>query len=174
MHVVVHDIVIHTQLRGLLLQTLQASSVTVRDAVVTVRDAEMPPSTRPPRFLPQFLRVDADNVELNRVRYEQPNGMVIEAGRLQGRGTMTARTLRIRDGRVVDGRIDEQQFDASGDADACAPVRPFGMEANGTGHLRMSNGVVLALDGKAEGRFRSAGIRGTAACNRSALRPRRC
>jgi len=33
-HVVVHGIVIETQLRGLLLQTIKASSVTVRDATV--------------------------------------------------------------------------------------------------------------------------------------------
>src|SRR5688572_27777550 len=104
LHVVVHDIVIHTRLRGLLLQTLQASSVTARDAVVTLRDAEMPPSTRPPRFLPKFLRVAVDNVVLTRVRYEHTTGMVIEASRVQGRGTITSRTLRIRDGRVVDGR----------------------------------------------------------------------
>lgn len=149
-HIVVHDIVIHTQLRGLLLQTLQASSVTVRDAVVTLRDAEMPPSTRPPRFLPQFLRIDADNVVLNHVRYEHTNGMVIEAGRAEGRGTITARTLRLRNGRVVDGRIDAQPFEASGDLTLRAG-RPFGMEANTTGQLLMSNGVVLALDGKAKG-----------------------
>src|SRR5262245_53904036 len=49
-HVVVHDIVIDTQLRGLLLQTLQASSLTARDAVVTLRDVQIPPSTKPPRF----------------------------------------------------------------------------------------------------------------------------
>ena len=36
-HIVVHEIVIQTQLRGLLLQTLQASSVTARDAVVKLR-----------------------------------------------------------------------------------------------------------------------------------------
>src|SRR5499426_2610313 len=34
-HVVVHDVVIETELRGLLIQTLQASSITARDAVVT-------------------------------------------------------------------------------------------------------------------------------------------
>src|SRR5678815_2678283 len=73
-HIVVHDIVIQTQLRGLLLQTLKASSVTARDAVVTLRDTEVPPSTRPPRFLPAFLRVDADNVVLTHLRYEHTNG----------------------------------------------------------------------------------------------------
>ncbi|HEX4973870.1 MAG TPA: hypothetical protein VFV69_22700, partial [Steroidobacteraceae bacterium] len=60
-HIVVHDIVIETQLRGLLIQTLQASSVTARDALVQLRDADTPPPTKPPRFLPQFLRVSADN-----------------------------------------------------------------------------------------------------------------
>src|SRR5688572_11526450 len=150
-HLVVHDIVVHTQLRGLLWQTLQASSVTVRDAVATMRDAEMPPSTRPPRFLPQFLRVDAGNVELTRVRYEQTNGMVIEGNRAQGRVTVTARTLLVRDGRI-DGHIDAQQFDAIGGLTLRAG-KPFGMEANATGHLRMSSGVVLALDGTAKGDF---------------------
>jgi translocation and assembly module TamB len=151
-HIVVHDIVIQTQLRGLLLQTLQASSVTARDAVVNLRDTVMPPSTRPPRFLPQFLRINADSVVLNHVRYEHTNGMVIEASRAEGRATITARTLRLRDGRVVDGRIDALPLDASGSLTLRAG-RPFGMEASGSGHLRMSNGVVLALDGNAKGNF---------------------
>jgi translocation and assembly module TamB len=151
-HIVVHDIVVQTQLRGLLLQTLQASSVTARDAVVTLRDAVMPPSTRPPRFLPQFLRIDAEQVVLNHVRYEHTNGMVIEASRAAGRATITSRTLRIRDGRIVEGRIDALPLDASGTLTLHAG-RPFGMEASGTGHLRMSTGVVLALDGNAKGDF---------------------
>ncbi len=150
-HIVVHDIVIEPQLRGLLLQTLKASSVTARDAVVTLRDADMPPSTKPPRFVPQFLRVDADNVVLTRVRYVQPNGTVIEAGRAQGRGTITARTLRIRDGRIVDGRINDLPVDATGTLTLHA-ARPMGMEGTATGHLQMS-GVVLALDGTAKGTF---------------------
>src|SRR5690606_11297461 len=108
-HVLVHDIVIDTQLRGLLLQTLQASSVTARDAVVTLREAEMPPSTRRPHFLPRFLRVDAGNVELTRVRYEHTNGTTIEAERVLGRVTITARTLRVRNARV-----EAERFDATG------------------------------------------------------------
>lgn len=149
-HVVVHDIVIETQLRGLFLQTLKASSVTVRDAVVTLRDAEMPPSTRPPRFLPPFLRVDADNVVLNHVRYEHTNGMVIEAARAQGLATVTARTLRVLQGRVIEGRLDALPLDAAGDFTLRAG-KPMRMEANGNGHLRMTDGVVLTVDGKVTG-----------------------
>jgi translocation and assembly module TamB len=147
-HVVVHDIVIHTQLRGLFVQTLQASSVTARDAVVVLRDAKMPPSTRPPRFLPPWLRVDARNAELTRVRYEHTNGTVIAANRaMGGRITMTTRTLRVREGNV-----EAEDFGAKGELTLRAG-KPFGMQANGSGHLRMNNGVVLALDGKADGDF---------------------
>jgi translocation and assembly module TamB len=154
-HIVVHDIVINTQLRGLLVQTLQASSVTARDAVVTLRDADMPPSTKPPRFLPQFLRVDARNIELTRVRYEHTNGTVVEANRIAGsRVTMTARTLRVRDGNV-----EAEDFGAKG-ALTLRAGKPFGMKANGSGHLRMSNGVVVALDGKADGDFERLEIAG--------------
>jgi translocation and assembly module TamB len=149
-HVVAQDIVIHTQLRGLLLQTLQASSVTVGDAAATLRDVEMPPSTKPPRFLPQFLRVDAKQVDIAHARYQQPNGMVIEANGAQGRVTMTARTLRVREGRVAGGRIDAQQVDATGELILRAG-RPVGMEAKAKGQLRMTNGVVLTLDGHVKG-----------------------
>ena len=138
------------------MQTLQASSVTARDAVVTLRDAEMPPSTRPPRFLPQFLRVDVRNVELTRVRYVHTNGTVVEANRALGsRVTMTARTLRVGDvqcrGRATSERKAELTLRAG---------KPFGMKANGSGHLRMSNGVVVALDGKADGDFERLEIAG--------------
>ena len=150
-HIVARDIVIETQLRGLLLQTLQASSVTARDAVVTLHDVQMPPTTKPPRFLPRFLRVDADNIDLVHVRYEHTSGMVIEGNHVQGRITMTARTLRVRDGRV-DGRIDAQQFDAKGDLELRAG-KPFRMETNATAHMQMGNGVVLALDATAKGDF---------------------
>ncbi|HKR37249.1 MAG TPA: translocation/assembly module TamB domain-containing protein [Steroidobacteraceae bacterium] len=151
-HVVVHDIVIHTELRGLLLQTLQASSVTAHDAVVVLHDAEMPPSTRPPRFLPQFLRVDARKVEITRVRYEHTNGTVVDAKRAAaGRVTITARTLQVRDGHA-DGQFGDEQFDAAGGLTLRAG-KPFGMSANARGHLQMSNGVTLALGGKADGNF---------------------
>jgi translocation and assembly module TamB len=151
-HVVVHDIVIQTELRGLLLQTLQASSVTARDAVVTLREGETPPSTRPPHFLPRFLRIEASSVELTRVRYEHTNGTVVEAKRALSRVTISAQTLRVRDGRAEGGQLGAEQFDATGELTLRAG-RPFGMTANASGHLQMSNGVVLALDGKAEGDF---------------------
>lgn len=151
-HVVAHDIVIQTELRGLLIQTLQASSVTVRDTVVTLREDHTPPSTRPPHFLPRFLRIDARSVELTHARYEHTNGLVIEANRAVGRGTVTSSTLRVREGRAEGGQFNGQPFDAAGEVTLRAG-RPVAMSGNATGHLQMSNGVVLALDAKANGTF---------------------
>src|SRR5688572_17532415 len=65
-HVVVHDIVVELQLRALALQTIQTSSLRARDALVEVRAADLPPSERPPQFLPRFLRVDARGAVLDR------------------------------------------------------------------------------------------------------------
>jgi translocation and assembly module TamB len=151
-HVVARDIVIETELRGLLIQTLQASSVTIGDAVVTLREDHTPPSTRPPHFLPRFLRVDARRVAIGHARYEHTNGLVIEAGPARGRGTITASTLRVRDGRAEGGLFNGQPFDAAGEVTLRAG-RPFAMTGTATGHLRMSNGTVLSLDTKAEGTF---------------------
>jgi translocation and assembly module TamB len=151
-HVVVHDIVIETELRGLLIQTLQASSVTARDAVVTLREDHSPPSTRPPHFLPRFLRVEARNAVLTHARYEHTNGMVIEADRALGRVTITSSTLRVRRGRTEGGNFNGQPFDTAGEVTLRAS-RPYAVTANATGHLQMSNGTVLTLDGKANGTF---------------------
>lgn len=145
--VVVHDIVIEPQLRGLLLQTLRAESVTARDAQVVLREAEMPPPARPPRFLPSFLRVDARAVELTRIRYVHLNGTVVEANRARGRVTITARELVAREASV-----EAAQFDATGDM-ALRAGRPFGLEAHATGHLRMQRGVELTIAANADGTF---------------------
>src|SRR5690606_4718255 len=63
-----------------------------------------------------------------------------------GRVTITARNLRARDVRIEAG-----QFDASGDLHLRAG-RPFGMNANATGHLRTSRGE-LALEAHTQGTF---------------------
>jgi translocation and assembly module TamB len=143
----VHDIIIEPQLRGLLLQTLQAGSVTARDAKVVLRDAEMPPPTRPPRFLPSFLRVDVRKIELTRIRYVHLNGTVVEAKRAGGRVTITSRELLAREASV-----EATQFDASGDMTLRAG-RPFELQAHATGHLRMDGQPELTLEANADGTF---------------------
>lgn len=151
--VISHDIVIDAQLRGLFVQTLSARSVTARDSLVVLREAQMPPSERPPRFLPRFLRIDARGVDLAGVRYVHQNGMTIEARRIQGRVTMSSQELRAHDFRV-----DASRFDAVGNVHLRAG-RPIGMQASASGHLRTNRDVTLSLAAQLDGTFDRLGIK---------------
>ncbi|HEX2493343.1 MAG TPA: translocation/assembly module TamB domain-containing protein [Steroidobacter sp.] len=130
-HVLVHDIEITPQLRGLLIQTLQARSVIARDALIETHAAHLPPNNRPLRFLPRFMRVDARSVDLHRVRYVHMNGASIEARRLRGRVTITSGRLRVRTFNV-----EADQFGATGQLELYA-ARPLGLSGAAEGHLRM-------------------------------------
>lgn len=147
-HVVVNDIVVDPQLRGLFIQTLRTGSVTARDALVELRQADMPPSTKPPRFLPGFLRVDARNVELSNVRYVHFNGTAVDARTVRGRVTITSHRLRARNFAV-----DSDLFDATGNvllrAAATADL-PMGLEGNVSGQLHLPD-VDLVLKGSVDG-----------------------
>lgn len=147
-HVVVNDIVVDPQLRGLFIQTVRTGSVTAGDALVELRQVEMPPSTRPPRFLPAFLRVDAHNVELSNVRYVHFNGTAVDARTVRGRVTLTSYRLRARDVTV-----DSDLFYADGDISLQAPATagsPMGLAGNVTGQLHLSD-VDLSLRGSVSG-----------------------
>lgn len=156
-HAVVKDIVIEPQLRGLLIQTLQAGSVTARESLVELHQADMPKSTKPPRFLPSFLRVDARNVELNNVHYVHMNGMVVDAKTVRGRVTVTSARLRARDFAV-----DADLFDATGNVQlqaAAAADLPMGLEGDTRGQLHLP-GVDLDLQGTANGTIDELNING--------------
>jgi translocation and assembly module TamB len=147
-HAVVRDIVIHPQLRGLWLQTLQASSVTARESLVEMRQAQMPPSDRQPRFLPSFLRVDVSRVELNAVRYVHFNGTVVNAARIHSRVTVSSRNLRARS-FVVDADL----FDATGDLTlraADAAGLPMGLQGQANGQVHLKD-VDVVLNANVEG-----------------------
>ncbi|HWK52710.1 MAG TPA: translocation/assembly module TamB domain-containing protein, partial [Steroidobacter sp.] len=156
-HVLVNDIVIDPQFRGLLIQTLRTGSVTARESLVELHDVDMPPSTKPTRFLPAWLRIDAHNVELTNVRYVHMNGTAIEARSVRGRATITSTRLRARDFAV-----DSDLFDASGSAllRAGATVDlPLGLEGNVTGQLHLPD-VDLDLKGAVDGTIDVLNIKG--------------
>jgi translocation and assembly module TamB len=156
-HAVANDIVIEPQLRGLLIQTLQAGSVTVRESLVELHQVDMPPNTKPPRFLPPFLRVDARNVELTNVRYVHMNGTVVDAKTVRGRVTVTSSRLRARDFAV-----DADLFDATGNVLLLAATRadlPMGLEGDVAGQLHLT-GVDLDLKGAVDGTIDELNIKG--------------
>jgi translocation and assembly module TamB len=157
-HVVVNDIVIEPELRGLLIQTLQAGSVTARESLVELHQVEMPHSTTKPRFLPSFLRVDARKVELTNVRYVHMNGTAVDARSVRGRVTITSSRLRAR-GFAVDSDL----FDATGNvllrAAATADL-PMGLEGDTRGQLHLPDGVDLDLKGAVAGTIDELKING--------------
>jgi len=156
-HVLVNDIVIDPQFRGLLIQTLRAGSVTARESLVELHDVDMPPSTKPPRFLPSFLRVDAHNVELKNVRYVHMNGTAVDAKTVRGRVTITSTRLRARDFAV-----DSDLFDATGDVllrAAAAVDLPMGLEGNASGQLHLPN-VDLDLKAAVDGTIDVLNLKG--------------
>jgi translocation and assembly module TamB len=147
-HVLAHDIAIDAQMRGLLLQTIRTRSFSARDVEVQMRDADMPPTDRPARFLPPFLRIDAHGARLERVRYVHVDGRRIEARQITGRVTVTSNRLRVREFDV-----DAERFDARGDLRLIA-ARPLGIELETEGNMQLQPdlNVVLsaALDGTAD------------------------
>ena len=156
-HVVVHDIVIEPQLRGLMIQTLQTRSVTARESLVELRQADMPKRDRPPRFLPSFLRMDARNVVLSNVRYVHVNGTAVTAKTVRGRVTVTSYRLRARDFYV-----DADLFDATGDVRLRAPATadlPMGLEGETSGQLHLPD-VDLELKAAVDGTVEKLSIKG--------------
>lgn len=147
-HAVAQGIVIDLQLRGLLLQTLQTSSVTVRESLVEMRQAAMPPSTQPPRFLPALLRIDARGVQLANVRYVHFDGTVVNAKTIRSRVTITSSRLHAQ-GFEVDADL----FDATGELRlraAASANLPMGLQgqANAKVHLTDTDlTVAAAVDG---------------------------
>jgi hypothetical protein len=123
-HIVSHDIVLTPQLRGLLIQTLQAGSLSARDTVVELREDPRPPSATPLRFLPMFLRVKVHTATLSKVRYVH---------------TLTPRQIL-----APTFRVDGDLFDASGDLKLQAR-RPMDIELRAAGHLRLPNNPELTL-----------------------------
>lgn len=148
-HAVSKDIVIDPQLRGLVIQTLQAGYVRVGESLIEMHQVEMPKSNRPPRFLPSFLRIDARNVELTNVHYVHMNGMTVDAKTIRGRVTMTSNRLTAHDFAV-----DADLFDATGElrlrAAATADL-PMGLAGETSGTLHLPNEVDVALKAAVDG-----------------------
>lgn len=156
-HVVVQDIVLDPQLRGLLIQTLQAGSASARESLVELKQVDTPPSTKPPRFLPAFLRVDARDVELNNVRYVHFNGTTVDARTVRGRVTITSNRLRARAFSV-----DSDLFDANGNLTLLAPPvvqLPLGLEGDASGQLHLPD-VDLELKAAVKGTIDKLNIDG--------------
>lgn len=153
-HIVTHDIVVHLQLRELLVQTIRVSSLTARDTLVEVRAAPPPPpSAKPPRFLPSFMRIDARGLDFTRLRYVNIDGTAVDAASMRARARISPRQLR-----VSNFQIDAQQFNLAGNGRLRA-ARPMGLELAANGSLRMERGTELVASARANGTIEQLAIK---------------
>ena len=154
-HIVSHDIIVQIEASRLIFQTVRVSSLTARDTLVEIRAAQMPPSTRPPRFLPSFVRIDARSIDFTRVRYVNINGYTVDAERVASRGRMSSRTIAVRDIRVT-GPL----FDATAELDLRA-ARPLGLSGKVSGRVHAESSPEIALEGQVSGNLDRLGIKAT-------------
>ena len=154
-HIVSHDIIVQIEASRLIFQTVRVSSLTARDTLVEIRAAQMPPSTRPPRFLPSFVRIDARSIDFTRVRYVNINGYTVDAERVASRGRMSSQTIAVRDIRVT-GPL----FDATAELDLRA-ARPLGLSGKVSGRVHAESSPEIALEGQVSGNLDRLGIKAT-------------
>lgn len=155
-HIVSHDIVLSLRIREALLQTVGVESLTARDTVVEILNAPpTPPSVKPLRFLPAFLRVDIAAAELDGLRYVNIDGTTVDATRLHGSLRVSPRALRIRS-----FQLEAPQFNASGNGRLRAQ-RPLGLELRADGAMRLERGTRVAASGQASGTIEKLNIHAT-------------
>lgn len=154
-HIVSHDLVIHLQLRQLLLQTIGVSALSARDTLVEIRRAPpTPPPARPLRFLPNFLRITVDAAEFHRLRYVNIDGTAVDARIARGDATLTSRRIRV------------PRFQASGDwfeIDGnllLAAQRPLGIELTTHGKIDHRD-IRYVVDASLDGTIDELGIKAT-------------
>ena len=155
-HIVSHDIVAELRIRELILQTVSIRSLTARDTLVEVRNpGPTPPSTKPLRFLPSFMRLDVDAIEIAGLRYVNIDGTTIDATRLHGRARISPQKLRINA-----FQIEAPQFNVTGEGRLLAQ-RPLGLDLRVSGDLRLDRGTELVASAQASGTLEQLTIQAT-------------
>ncbi|HEU4653803.1 MAG TPA: hypothetical protein VFS47_07440, partial [Steroidobacteraceae bacterium] len=152
-HVVVYDITVQPQLRGLLYGTIRVGLLKARDALVESREVQLPPSNQPPRFLPSFMRIDVRQADIAHVRYAHPNGFSIGADRARSRVTITPHQLRARGFHV-----EADWFDLTGEMLMTA-ADPFRMDLKTHGTVRVRPELNTTIDASLNGPVNALAMR---------------
>lgn len=99
-HIVATGVETELDLGAVLLQTIDAREFRLDAVTVELRRRTTPPVPRPPRFLPRWLRIHAEQVEVGRARVVLTNGRVIEAAPMRTAVSLTSAELSLRNMRV--------------------------------------------------------------------------
>jgi translocation and assembly module TamB len=81
-HVIVEDVELQLTPAALLAQTIRAQYLRVGRATVTIKTINEPPSTKPLRFLPLWLRVSVGRFDVTSARVLLPNGTALDATKI--------------------------------------------------------------------------------------------
>lgn len=147
-HVVAEDIVIDLHLRWLALQTIDVTSATVAKASVELKSApDEPPPATPLRFLPGFLSIAIDRVDLSAVTLQLQNGQVFAIDHVEAAARLNASRLA-----VTNFSVESPLASLQGNAQLAA-ARPVGIDIDTYG---------IFFDGERPDLTLAATIKGTA------------
>jgi translocation and assembly module TamB len=145
-HLVVEDIVIDLHLRWLALQTIDITSATAARSVVELKPApDEPEPTTPLRFLPGFLSIAVDRIDLAAVTLTLQNGQTFAIDRVEAAAQLNASRLR-----VTELAIDSALADVGGTVLLTA-ARPVGLDIDVRGVVPDGERPDLALSATARG-----------------------
>jgi translocation and assembly module TamB len=153
--IVVHDLRADVKLRSLLLQTIDIDYLEVGRLEIAIKARTQPPQKREPRFLPRWLRLQADSVSVESLQLTLLNGRVLNAERIHLAPGMTSESLTIEQIRLVSERIElagngrlraRDPLELGGDIDWV--LRPAD-QPQWAGHLKFDGDLVrLAATGR--------------------------
>ncbi len=120
--IVATDIRTQLDLRALLLQTIATRDLELGTIEVQLRRRKTAPVPRAPRFLPSWLRIQVERLDVNDARVLLVNGRTIEAAPVRTGATLTSGRLSLEQAQVVSG-----PYRVAGSLDVLA-ADPVGLE----------------------------------------------
>lgn len=104
--IVVHDLRTDVRLRSLLLQTIHADYLEVGGLEISIKARPPTREKRPPRFLPHWLRIQADSVSVSTMRMILRNGRILDAERIHFASSVTSSSLSAEQIALTSERIE--------------------------------------------------------------------
>ncbi|MGC3981472.1 MAG: translocation/assembly module TamB domain-containing protein [Steroidobacteraceae bacterium] len=124
---------------------VEVNRLHVASVEATLKPKQRETPDQPIYFLPAFLRISVDELDLQRVRYTHTSGYTLEATPLQGEASLSRSRLRVTELNAV-----TRDFDARGEV-VLDGGDLLNLRAALNADYRLSNGVALNGDVKADG-----------------------
>lgn len=105
-HIVVHDLRADNRLRSLLFQTIDVDYLEIGRLEISLKARTEPAEKRPPRFLPRWLRLQAESVAVDALQLTLQNGRVLEAERIHLAPSLSSDSLTLEQLALASDRID--------------------------------------------------------------------